>query len=141
MAVAYCNCRYSTADCEAVMALARQGASLREIALATGIPQTTASRMRAGRWQPPEARPNGARGLLGRSPLTAALDPYLDAGASLDELTVQKNGTDPFRTDTAAGHAEGQWLADTVAGLGVRLGAGGSGRAAGPSTCGGWTTC
>jgi hypothetical protein len=57
------------------------------------------------------------------SPLRAALEEVTaETGCSLKDLTVLAVQRDPFRLDTPANHALGQWLADTAAtyGLGNR---------------------
>jgi hypothetical protein len=40
-------------------------------------------------------------------------------GGQLKDLTVLAPQNDPFRVDTDAGHRDGAWLADTLAGLGI----------------------
>ena len=50
------------------------------------------------------------------SRLRAALEA---GGGSLKSLTVLAPQNDPFRVDTAAGHRDGAWLANTLEGLGI----------------------
>jgi hypothetical protein len=42
-----------------------------------------------------------------------------ETGCSLASLTVLDKSNDPFRVDTPARHRDGEWLADTAAGLGL----------------------
>ncbi|MGZ4563079.1 MAG: hypothetical protein ACXVX6_05780, partial [Mycobacterium sp.] len=56
------------------------------------------------------AQPNGS------GALRAVLDTY---GGSLKDLTVLAPANDPYRVDTPAGHRDGEWLAVTLAELGV----------------------
>ena len=109
---------YTAAEHDAVMALVAEGKSLSEIETATGVSRSSVFRMRKGEWQGVQK----SRDLLGRSPLTSALTPYLDGGHDLDELTVLTPANDPFRQDTETGHAHGKWLRDSMERLGVEVG-------------------
>ena len=55
-----------------------------------------------------------------RSPLRQKLDEVRgESGCSLKSLTVLSPQNDPFRTDTPAGHRDGEWLAVTAQELGL----------------------
>jgi hypothetical protein len=107
-------------DCLKVMALTDQGTSLAEIVAATGVSRRTITRMRNGQWEPPRGP---SMPLLGRSPLTGVIEEHIDAGYSLDELTVLARDNDPFRQDRSEDHKLGKWLRDTLEGeLGFEVG-------------------
>ena len=52
--------------------------------------------------------------LLGRSALTGVIEEHMEAGYTLDELTVLARDNDPFRQDRDEGHKLGRWLRDTL---------------------------
>jgi transcriptional regulator with XRE-family HTH domain len=110
------------ADYEKVMALNAKGLTNTEIAAATGVSSRTVSRMRNGQWEPPSP---ASMPLLGRSPLTGVIEKHMEAGYTLDELTVLARDNDPFRQDRDEGHKLGRWLADTLEGMGFEVGEGG----------------
>jgi hypothetical protein len=109
--------KYSAADHARVMALVAEGKSLTEIEAATGGGRTAAYRMRKGTWQ---GRFGGAdHSAVGTSALARFLEPYLQDGCSVDDLTVLSYNNDPFRCDNVAGHRDGAWLRDTAERLGL----------------------
>ena len=63
--------------------------------------------------------------LLGRSPLTGVIEEHMEAGYTLDELTVLARDNDPFRQDRSEGHKLGQWLRGTLEAMGFEVGEGG----------------
>ena len=103
------------ADYEKVMALDAQGLTNGQIAAATGVSSRTVSRMRNGQWEPPSP---ASMPLLGRSPLTGVIEKHMEAGYTLDELTVLARDNDPFRQDRSEGHKLGRWLRGTLESLG-----------------------
>jgi hypothetical protein len=97
------------ADCDKVMALDAQGLANAEIAAKTGVSKRTVTRMRAGQWKPSSGP---SMPLLGRSPLTGVIEEHMEAGYTLDELTVLARDNDPFRQDRDEGHKLGRWPAE-----------------------------
>jgi hypothetical protein len=64
----------------------------------------------------PNDRLAATRRLAGAGPLAAVLQEAMDAtGRSMDDLTVMRGPTDPYRLDTPAKHRDGQWFAEQVA--------------------------
>lgn len=113
---------YTEDDYLKVVALADQGMKNAEITELTGVSVRTIIRMRNGQWKPPRTAFDS---LLGRSPLTDVITEYVEDGWSLADLTVLAHGNDPFRQDTVTGHKIGQWLRDTLEGMGFEIGEGG----------------